>query len=466
MNKNRSITKDIASAYTTPQEQFLTRIRDAIPIFLILSIIFLTYRSFGIIPGSFQDGAYDISVFSYPIIFCLFGLSVFFIPSRFITRNFAILVYFYVFMVGVHILLASIYYKQGISSGIRIARFQSYCILLFPFMWLLRNEYRIDRVLAGVAVFSAGAMVVTISAYAGFDIFDVPVVYYDVRADIHRPWFPGPIVPVSLAFLWCFSKWLSNNRKNLFGLLALVFISYIVFAQRRGDIFGVTLAVAAAVLATRKGRGLIALCVAGMITVAAIEAVSSKENILVYQFSSAAEYFEKEDQGRIGGRSHQFEVIVDEFLKYPVAGSGLAALSPADFHRRKREAYEMLRANADWGYPSFIKIYGSMGIIWLVGFLYALWRTNRRILQSASERTSWLHHFTLAGSVYIAFTGITQNYFMQPFQAVLLWLFLAMLMQVEDWQVTPKGNMARSGIPARRGTGRGVGRPLRNPINP
>lgn len=339
-------------------------------------------------------------------------------------------------ILGVHVALAGIFYGQSILSGIIGIRHMSYYLLFFLALLLLKTTEECAKTLNILSLIAILLFIAGIINYIHPGLFyHMWVEGHGTRSGIKRAFIPGMDI-ISLALLWEFSKWTVRNdmgrrtnavssttllaahffRQTRSRILAIVFIMALMFGWKRG---------------WKLGWNLILVMLVALAVTYGITQINIGDNLFLSPVSTTVKDI-SEEEGTWSARLEQLETDLEEFLKYPVIGSGLAALriKSGEANVRKLKILKEKARQADMGYSHWLKTFGIVGVIWLILFFYYFGSIAKKAIQ---ECTGTDQMIALLGSSYLGYmmiSFITLNHLMFPFRIVIVSLVSAMLVRI------------------------------------
>ena len=405
--------------------------KNTFSLLLFLVVVVLTHRVFYVVPThvfSAADSFVDLALVSVwgALLWMLFS------SKRMGSLRNVITWYIlgYMLIVATHVALAAFYYEQSLLQGVIAARWQGFYLVFFLYLLVLDDDAQFMRLLDGISVLALIVLILATINYFG------PTILYNekaedwggIRAGIQRIFVPGMAL-VSVAFIWQYSKWLATNgaAKKYAGVLALVFICGHFFQQSRGGIFGAMIVAIVALVLARKYKDMLFAGLLGALAVGVAGSVM-EENIFLHPFESGISDL-AQGSGTVSGRLETAEIAFEEFKQHPWIGSGVVAIRTGTFDSLKRGKIMALTYQSDLGYAHWLKNYGLVGVVWLVGFLWALWSTSWRALKRRDGQNYVLDIFSFSYIVFVAITMVTLNHMMYPERIILLLLVAAILVR-------------------------------------
>ena len=339
-------------------------------------------------------------------------------------RGAGIFVLLYLFMVTVHVAIASFFYGQSVLDGIIAARHQAYYLMFFVFYAALDSEERINQFFRLLTYVAVALVLLSVLNYVG-----ISVLHHErwseghgERSGIARAFIPGMHL-LSILFVWYLAKYLSENKvfsRN--GLWAGFFILGMFFRQTRARLIAALFTMLAMMLGERKIKMLAAAILVGTIGTAAISAIM-EENIVINLLTSAFTDV-AEGEGTWRGRQITLENSMEAFLQHPVIGNGsLVIRNPVEINADIRS----LAYQADLGYVHWLKNFGSIGLLWLIFlnvWVYAAYKYNRRI-----DNGDWQSLFAFYAIFQIMVSMFTLNYLVKVQGIIVFSLALAVLVR-------------------------------------
>ena len=401
-------------------------------------IIALTYNLFYLVPLiSSQGGSYlpDIGLvfLCVVLIFALVRSG-----KRFpiLIDKMSLMVLFYLFLVGIEIVLATLYHGQSLADGVVAARRQYFYLAFFLFMLLLDDRKKFHQLLNTMTIIVLFVFVMTIVNYIGIKVFYHPRAdnWGVIRSGVERAFIPGFRL-VSMVFLWQFARWLAMKHSDrlISGTLVIVFLGEHIFRQSRVALISVLIASIVMLVATRR-YGLLIKSGIFMLFAILVTGVFMEKNIITEPFTTSFEevsHSKIKAEGSWNDRLKQIMFAWNEFQEHPLLGSGSVALRVGTFEGNGSSGSEifMLAYKSDLGYTNIIKSYGVVGIIWLVMFLWMMVSMARYAIRVFSKTSEPLLLFAAAYTVYVLISLVTLNHIMFAEDTLLLLIVVVILVQ-------------------------------------
>ena len=399
-------------------------------IFFIFFI--LLYKAFYLTPWGVVEGTFnvrDISLFllAISLLFSYFGKTR---VSNSKKDGFSLLIIVYMFIVLISIVLATINYNQSIINGVVAARSQYFYLVYFVFIALIKRNEDIYKILNALLYIAMVVFFLTLVNY-----FVTPVFYHEkaegwgaVRSGIERAFVPGTPL-ISFAAVWASVRWVTKekSKSDYSGIMAVFLIGAHFFQQSRGGIISLMAVLCLLFWLTQNYRKLVAMLAMGFLGVL-LSGFFMEENILLAPFTTTVEDV-SEQSGTVGARMSQVETDLYEFKQHPIIGSGLIAVRTATYGSTtyQREVMAAKARVADLGYMHWIKIYGIVGIIWLLFLYWAIKRTIGKAFKIKDKEAKVLVLFCTGYMLFIVISSITLNHFLIDERIVLFCLILAIL---------------------------------------
>ena len=404
---------------------------------LVVLIVVLAFKIFYLTPWGYIKGAFSTRDISLLLIWISFAWYIFSgAPLNRLRNPITFMIVFHLFMISVHISLANINYGQSLINGIIAARSQFIYVAFFLFVLLFDDAAKIVKTLDALGFIAVGVLFVSIINYF------YPVVFHETwrsdewevyRGGIRRAFIPAmPLL--NLGAIWFFCRW-SRYKQNTIMVAgaALFLLGGHFFHQSRGQIWGLLIALLALAFITRKFRELGYVLVAGLIGGIVIS-VTLPENLLITPFTTTFKDI-KEESGTIKGRVTQLEDDVDVFMDHPWIGSGAIALRASEAGDIKTEndtSLNSLVRKVDLGYSHWMKMYGSVGIVWLAALYLMLARQGLKNYRETDGVEKLVSLWALVFLVFIVVSGVTLNQFLVPEQILLTCLLPAVVVRVSQ----------------------------------
>ncbi len=318
----------------------------------------------------------------------------------------------YLVIVLMQVSLAGLNYRQSVVNGVVAARHQFYYLSL-PLVYLcIRSlgEFRLFLKLLSLVACAVFALALV-------NYFVAPIFTHryaeghHTRMGVVRGFIPGMAL-IGFAAVWEAAQWVGGYQRGwAVSARGLWLFAAHFFRQTRSRLVAITLVWVALLLVHRR-FGLLVL-LAGVFSVAALVAeMTLEENLMVGLFTSTAEDI-GEVEGTWNARLQQLEVVWHEFQDHPILGSGATILRITEgTEGTANRAANALAHKADLGYPSMLKAYGLVGVLWLVGFLSVMGVRAYRAWQSGNALERCLALFCLAYLLFVGISGLTINHFM------------------------------------------------------
>ncbi|MEH6591229.1 MAG: hypothetical protein V7746_13305 [Halioglobus sp.] len=390
----------------------------------LLFLIFLCANSvFFLVPGTHIKGVFRVSDIGLALVL---GMLVYYLSKErrpgIIFNKIGLMIFFYLFMVLMHIAVVSINYNQSVGSSFIAARHQLYYLSYFVFLLALNTEVKAESFMRLMTIVAIGVFILSIINYFGFTLF-----YHEQwseghgsRSGIKRAYIPGMEV-IGMAFFWQLSKFIVEPRRNVSNALyALLLFSAILFRQTRGRI--VTHAATAGWMMIREKKFLLfglsggAVLFLGMAftLVGGQDLVTSSVGSVVEEVSSG--------EGTWGARLVTLQTSLEIFREHPLIGGGTHLIRQSVGFASSG----MLQAayQGDLGYPHWLKNYGLLGVIWLIAIMAMTFSALKKRIQS--EPSNALTLFSRYQFVQIIIGGMTINYWLTKEGVLLVCLVLAL----------------------------------------
>jgi O-antigen ligase len=176
---------------------------------------------------------------------------------------------------------------------------------------------------------------------------------------------------------------------------------------------------------------MILLCFA-IICAMVISYAVDKENIVSQAYMTAADRITAGDSGVWGGRLDQATTAIEEFIRHPIIGSGLATIKADSDNKIAGTTQNMaeLARKVDLGYLHWAKAYGLAGALWLVIFLIFLWNLGRSLLPIIQKEDRSIVIFGLSYVSFTIISSLTLNHFMIPARILLICLLTAIFVRL------------------------------------
>lgn len=392
-------------------------------IFLI-TIIFLCYDTFTLLPWYHIKGVFRVSDLGLLLVMCAFVWL--FLRSRnrsIVFNSIGIVIFMYLLMTLVQVAIATINYDQSIISGLIQSRHQFYYLSYFVFLMALHESGRAKKFLNYCALLGAAVVILSLINYLGISVFHHRWAEgQGVRSGIVRAYIPGMNL-IAMLFIWYMVRYVVNGRlTSRYGLGMLFFFFALLFRQTRGRIIAAALA-AAWIMFVEKRFKMLAGAAAAMLLVGAGLGLMAERNLLLTTFESAYEDV-SEGEGTWRGRMITIQNAWETFLEHPVMGSGARFIRQADSSKVTSEMLEDAY-QGDLGYAHWLKNFGLVGVAWLLALAYYAGKQairNRRIHPDSEEMKFGEYQL-----VHIAISFVTINYLVNPEGIIFVCLALALL---------------------------------------
>ncbi len=383
---------------------------------VLLFVVFAAFDSFYLLPWARIPGVFNFSDLGLLAIGGALVVHVGLSPSERVREAFrqpeVVLALVYLVIVLMQVSLAGLNYSQSVVNGVVAARHQFYYLAL-PLVYICirsAEEFRFFlKVLSVVAC--------AVFALALFNYFVTPIFYHqfaeghNTRLGVVRGFIPGMAL-IGLAAVWEAAQWVGGYQRGwAVSARGLWLFAAHFFRQTRSRLMAITLVWVALLLVHRR-FGLLVL-LAGVFSVAALVAeMTLEENLMLGLFTSTAEDI-GQGEGTWDDRLQQLEVVWHEFRDHPILGSGATLLRIAEgTEGTANRAANALAYTADLGYPSMLKGYGLVGVLWLVCFLSVMVVRAYRAWQHGDALERCLALFCLAYLLFVGISGLTINHFM------------------------------------------------------
>ena len=388
-------------------------------VFLLL-LIFAAHHFFYIGSFWYKSGIFNIQdVGNLSIWIGVAGLFLFTTTEyrRHLLNPISALIAAYLVIAVVSIFVAQAYYGQSLFDGLVAMRRQFYYLTFFLFFAILKDTARIKRFLDILVVLSFVLIGLAVLNYFGPTIFSHKwALGHGQRAGIVRAFIPGMWI-INLSMFWTLAKWMESDdkgekRKALAATLML--LAAIFFRQTRMRVLSASTVTAGILVVRRKWRAIALLVVIASASFAVLE-IKTKENVIANAFTSAVTDVTRKT-GTWPARARQLKDDFREFKKYPIMGSGTMAVRVPSALGGTRFQRSMFRVSdkADFGYSSWLKSYGLVGLVWLALFAFVQLRMVLHVLRRSSGPDKMIAVFALSHLGHEAISFLTLNHLMLP----------------------------------------------------
>jgi O-antigen ligase len=402
-------------------------------IVFVIVVIACANDIFNLVPWAHVAGVFNVSDVGIALI--LMSVIALFIRYRIISvmnNPITWIIILYFFMAAAQASLAAINYGQSMLDGAMLLRHQLYYLSFFLFLYLFKSFEDIRAILNTVAVIGIALFMLALINYSGIVIFHHQWADgHGVRGGVERGFIPGMDI-VSLALMWFTSAWgtAASSRKTTIG--SVIMIGAHFFRQTRSRIIAATAVLLFMMLYRKEYKLVLASVIIGIVLIAALQAFLPGN--FFYDLYTTSFTDVTESEGTWTGRSIQLEAAWNIFLQNPLFGSGSIALkgdsglmvSDTDYNVR------LIASKSDLGYAHWLKSYGIVGLIWLFGFLYSVWRYAQRSLHLLGEKDKQIALFIMSYTVFIVISSITLNYFMMPHRIILVCMAAAISVRIHQ----------------------------------
>ena len=417
--------------------------------FLSLFIVFLMLDSFFILPDRFVvpfPGIFRISdVLVFIVLFTLalnFRRIILIIQEN---KQLTLLVFCACMLFIITAIMANVFFNQSIIDGLIVVRNRFIYFLLFTFIILLDSEEktRLFIKMSAILVFFLCILALTQKIFPDLPIFnyrDIGQLQYSeikhFRFGSYRLFFPHVSFAMLIYFIilsdLLYSKHI--NARILKILFVGLFVYTIIATGTRVHIFSMLFVTLLALLAAPK-KGLkiagILLAVIGL-SVQALSIAISDKGIEVIEESRLSQVFKSTtdlSQGSIRGRMFQNGMYLENFKKSPIFGVGTIRYNPNIMEVYKKHKFYQ---NNDLGYVKMLAEYGLVGIAWLLGLYFYVFKKSRRVYRESLSRPQKPWFGLLARGVfffffYIFISSLTLPHFIEGYRILPIVLSLVFL---------------------------------------
>ena len=409
--------------------------------FYLILVIALANNGFTLLRGVGARNSYN--AIDLGLLLVLFGtlfLVVLYGKTQIFRNSITIFICFYIFFVGVHIALPSFKYGQSLIDGFIAARHQIYYLSYFLFLILLVDISYIIKLLNALTYVGIIISILAIIHHF-YPIIFVGVWEHDIFRDgVKRGYVPGMWM-MSFLLLWQFTKWVvcvKTSVKSMSTVYTIFFVGIHIFRQTRGLILGTFGAIIITLILKRKYGVLAAIAttfICFMITISVVGKTNHIANLFESSYKDVTE-----ESGTWGSRVNQLDDAWQTFIENPIIGSGSIAIRMLPDEAKSKEEMEMaMRAyKADLGYASWVKSYGTVGIVMLVYIGFSIIKYIKKLKITQNEDFNVLKIFLTMYFIFVAISFITINHLMYPPGIVLFCLAAAILTRLsvsQDKQV-------------------------------
>ena len=345
----------------------------------------------------------------------------------------SLLILLYLFMISLHVAVASFLYGQPLKDGILSARHQFYYLSFFLFVLVLDTPYRIERFLNMLTLLAVVIFMLGIINYMGFTLFSHKWAEgQGERAGVTRGFLPAMEV-VSIAALWEFSKFVQSGKLGKGGVTSVILFGAHVFRQTRMRTIGLIGVFVFLLVRRRQWRTLLITGLVGFVAIVILEVVMEK-HVITSQLTSAVENV-VESEGSWRGRIIQLQIATDAFLQHPIMGTGSAVLRAGDAAQSYDEYRELslLQLQADLGYATWLKSFGIIGMLWLLAFYFVWWKMIKHTQKRLGQALGELVNFGSGLLLWLAGTFVTLNHFMYVGGITMVCLGAAIVVRVHGF---------------------------------
>ncbi len=403
--------------------------------FCLFAIIVCVNHFFSLVPWAKIRGTFNSSDIGLLIVVLLL---LFLVGSRKVkvrlNNGISYLLLLYLCMVMGGVANVSFNYGQSIFDGLVAIRHQLYYLSFFVFLMIFDDERCIKQFLNFVMFVGAILCMLGLINYFGTTIYHhMWAEGHGVRSGVTRGFFAGMGL-ITFSLFWVVAQWLVTRKfsasREFIGLLLI--IAHIM-RQTRSTLVAVFIAVLSLLIHQRKVKTVISGAVLIVLLVGVVDVVSEK-NFILDPFTNAYEEM-SEGKGTWAARMQQLETDIAIFLKNPVVGGGTYAIRlnlEGKTSMQLRKLTE-LHENADLGYTHWLKAYGIVGAIWLIGLYITMGGYIKHIMLGSIDEG--LRPMALMSSGYMLFvmiSFITDPHFIWPDRILLICLALATMVRVRQ----------------------------------
>jgi len=404
----------------------------SLKIVFILFLVFSANGFFSLGPWWHRSGVFNIADVGNAVLWLFLPILVAFNKDRQVLWNpVSGLIVFYLLFVFLQIFLAYANYGQSLFDGLIGIRHQFFYLSFFVFILLLDSTEIIRKLLDILAIIAVVLVLLAILNYMGLPLF-----YYKwakgqgMRAGIVRAYIPGMSL-VTFSLIWVFTRWLFEEKNRTHTFLSFVFLlSALFFRQTRMRILSASVVITIMLIMRKRWRYLVFFVLLVLIS-AGIVQVTMKKNIITEPFILACENLTQKS-GTWSLRLNQLKVDIREFKYHPWLGSGLSAIRSVTDKKGTRLQHRMsvLSYKSDLGYTHWMKLYGIVGIVWLMLYFYFQVIMAVKAQRRLSGEDRILAVFALSHLGYIMMALLTLNYLMVPSHVIILILNAAIIVRL------------------------------------
>jgi cell division protein FtsW (lipid II flippase) len=241
---------------------------------------------------------------------------------------------------------------------------------------------------------------------------------------------------ISFCAVWSFSDLFSKGTLNLSaGLKSGVMFAAHLFRQTRMRLLSIMLVLAMLVITKGKIKNrIVAVVVVVLGTVAIFTTLKSN---LLFELFESSYYDITQKEGTWGRRIEYIGWNFKELMKSPIVGTGSSAVRANEKAYEKlptarKEYFLLLGKQTDLGYVVFIRNFGLVGLIWLVGFFFTAFRRSWILMRLCKGKNEDLASFCFFYMVFLFVASVTLNYFTLSDRIFLNCFVLALIIRLQQ----------------------------------
>lgn len=365
--------------------------------------------------------------------------------SHYTPNSIVILLLFYFLMCGVHAIIASDIYPQGIVSSFIRIRHQFYYLILFIMLRRGFDETDWMFFLKMLYWLSFAAIVLGFVNY-GFGGFlnHKWAEGHGIRSGVVRLFFPAMGL-ISFTAIWSFVEFMIYKKGAIrsVGWPALSYVTHIL-RQSRVRLLCLTAIITYHLYKAKRFKILVVSALAFVLLVFGLQ-VYTGSNIV----AGLVELTESEiDTGytsgsSMRGRLYQLDHDIEQIKEHWIYGNSSVAISITSVPFSKGFSYAeltMLASTADIGLTHFVESFGVIGVIWLLFLWKIIFMRVRLIPQIECLKSRTVAVFGASYQGFVLMTFPTLNHYMKPELIVLNAISLAALFQFTNELKRAKNN--------------------------
>jgi len=405
--------------------------------YFILFLLILTSANnfYFLFPWSKIDGSFntiDIGLFmlAVSLVWLFFRKQ----HIRVFSNVFSVYLIFLLFMVVFHIFYANLRFSLSYFDSIISSRYNFYYFSFFFFLYVFESPEKFRRALHFMSYISIIIVGLSVVNYFG------PVIFYHKWAEGHyermgikRAFIPNMSM-ISFCAVWSFSDLFSRGTLSLSaGWKSAVMFAAHIFRQTRMRLLSILFVIT--MMTITKGKLKKSLAVGVVVALGAGVIFTALKTNLLFELFESSYHDVTQKEGTWGGRMEYIGWNIKELMKSPIVGTGSSAVRASEkayknLPAAKKEYFRLLGKQTDLGYVIFIRNFGLIGLIWLVGYLFTASRRSWILMRLCKDKNADLASFCFFYMVFVLLSSVTLNNFTLPDRVFLNCFVLALIIRL------------------------------------